>query len=487
MNPLDKITRARASLINAQPFYGCLALHLQPSERPDLTDTMATDGVHLFWNAAFVDELTEAQLMGVVAHEVTHCALAHHARIGARDLETFNRAADFAINPGLVAAGLTLAPGMLLNPAFANLSAEEIYSILSRAKPQQKPQQGGQGGQGQPQAQSGQPGQQGGQAGAPTPGNGQPIGGQPGNGQPQAGNGPPAAGGQPSASGQQGAPQGGQPQGAGNGQPGPATGQGGQPSGQGGQSSGGQGQPGNGQASGRGVHGMGGIIPAASVADAADEIDRWQVITRQAVNVAKAHNAGTVPGYLKDLVGELNTPRADFRELLAAFIDSRVSFDYSFARPNRRFIHAGYYLPGAIVDGLEHVVFAVDTSGSITADMINAAASEIAGAMEAGKIQRLTVLMADTRVCSVSEFTKGDDVDLKPAGGGGTDFRDTFRWIADNAAEASAVVYLTDLEVSQFGEEPACPVLWATHGDSRRFEGLAAEVPFGEAVYIGRL
>jgi predicted metal-dependent peptidase len=235
-----------------------------------------------------------------------------------------------------------------------------------------------------------------------------------------------------------------------------------------------------------GTYGMGGIMRPASPADAAEEADRWQVLARQAANVAKAQ-AGTVPGYLRDMLAELAEPRQDFRDLLADFIDSRVACDYSFSRPNRRFVHAGFYLPGVTVDGLEHVVFAVDTSGSITAPMIEAAAAEIVGALESGKIQRLTVLMADTRVCSVSEFSKGDDIKLVPAGGGGTDFRATFQWIADNAPDASAVVYLTDLQVTEFGQEPAAPVLWATHGDSRRFRELAARVPFGEPIYIGRL
>lgn len=488
---LTKITRARSLLIVTQPFFGCLALHLEPVERRDI-EAMATDGRALFFNPDFVESLSEPELVGVIAHEVMHCALGHHARLQNRDLPDFNRAADYAINPMVLAAGLQLPKGVLIDAAYAGLGAEEIYSILRGQDSKPEPDQGqgapDQGGQDQGQGAQSAPGQD--QGGQPSTGqgqDGQEAAGQ-GNGQPGQGKPGQAAGnapGQDQGTGHGGQPSGQDGQAADNGQGGkePASGQG-----QAGPAEPGQGAATRGQGGQPGAYGMGGIMaPAGGPAAATEEADKWQVLARQAANVAKAHNAGTVPGYLRDMLAQLNEPAADFRELLANWIDSRVAFDYSFSRPNRRFVHAGFYMPGATVDGLEHVVFAVDTSGSMSREQLNAAASEIVGALESGKIERLTVLMADKRVCSVAEFTRGDDCELEPAGGGGTDFRDTFRWIEENAADATAVVYLTDLDVKQFGQEPACPVLWAVHGDSRTFKALAEHVPFGEPVYIGRL
>lgn len=500
---VTKITRARSALITSQPFFGCLALHLEISEAPEI-DTMATDGRHLFFNADFVLQMTDAELTGVIVHEVEHCALGHHARLGNRDLDRFNRAADYAINPGIIRAGFSLPAGVLNRADFDGLGAEEIYSILSREDGQQQAQQqqgqqgqqAGQQGNGQGDAGNGQAGQPTGQqgqssagpgagqpgSGQPSPGAGQPGGGAAGAGQPDpnaagagagaGGPGSPGPGTDTAGGGQPGPGAGNPAPGTGNGQPMPGAGQPGQ-----------SGQPGP---VAPGTYGMGGIMPAASAAEAAAELDRWQVLARQAVNVAKAHNAGTVPGYLESLVSELNAPRVDFRELLAQFIDSRTAWDYSFSRPNRRFVHAGVYLPGTAPDGFDHLVFVVDTSGSITQPMIDDAAAEIAGAMETGKVARVTVLMADTAVRHVYEFEKGADIELTMAGGGGTRFGDSFRWIDREAPDASAVIYLTDLVTSDFGEDPGCPVLWATFGDSRRFPELAAKVPFGEPVYIGR-
>jgi len=91
---------------------------------------MATDGVSLFCNPNFVEKLSAAELKGILAHEVMHPALQHHTRRDGRDLGRWNRACDYAINPMLIEAGLTLPSGVLSDPRFNGMSAEEIYNHL---------------------------------------------------------------------------------------------------------------------------------------------------------------------------------------------------------------------------------------------------------------------------------------------------------------------------------------------------------------------
>jgi predicted metal-dependent peptidase len=115
-------------LVLGQAFFGTLALRLKLI--PGTLPTMATDGSRIVYNPAFVDEPKPAELEGTLAHEVLHCALGHHCRRGERDQELWNVATDFAINPILIGDGLVLPTGALVNPAFNNLSAEEIYARL---------------------------------------------------------------------------------------------------------------------------------------------------------------------------------------------------------------------------------------------------------------------------------------------------------------------------------------------------------------------
>jgi predicted metal-dependent peptidase len=91
---------------------------------------MATDGVSLYYNPDFVETLNAATLAGTLAHEVMHPALHHHVRRSGRDPKRWNVACDYAINPLLVDAGLSLPQGVLLDNRFRGMSAEQIYNLL---------------------------------------------------------------------------------------------------------------------------------------------------------------------------------------------------------------------------------------------------------------------------------------------------------------------------------------------------------------------
>ena len=442
MKALDRIIRARSILIQEQPFFGVLASHLQLVEMPEC-GTAATDGARLMFAPDFIATLSDPELLFVVAHEAGHCALQHLSRIGNRDMTEANIAADYALNRDLVAARIGKMPADgLLDAQYDGLGMEEIYAMrqAQKRKEQSGQKQGKEGEQGKPGA-NGQGEAQSAPSASPDAGQGMP--------------------------GKDGTPQ--------------------------------DGKPGQGDASGQGEsdkpgqaaarNGIGGIMKPGqgTEAEAAEMADKWQVIARQAASIAKARNAGTLPGFAARVIDAISAPAVDYRELLAELINSKITVDYSFSRPNRRLIQYGFYLPGIVVDSIDHLIFAIDTSGSIDQTMLANAASEVIGAMESGKVRKLTVIFADRRVCAVQEFELGDDIALMPQGGGGTAFSDTFRWIEANASDATAVIYLTDLEVSDYGTEPAMPVFWAVHGDSRSFARHAAAVPFGEAIYIGRL
>ena len=100
---------------------------------------MATNGQRIIYNPEFVENLTPAGLEGVLAHEVLHCALAHHCRRGSRELGLWNEACDYAVNPIVLDNGMALPAGVLVNPAFHDLSTEEIYAHLRKGREQQPP------------------------------------------------------------------------------------------------------------------------------------------------------------------------------------------------------------------------------------------------------------------------------------------------------------------------------------------------------------
>ena len=124
-----RIQKARTTLLLDHPFFGTLLFRLGGKPSRSIA-TMATDGVSLFYNAEFVDTLNAAELAGVLAHEVMHPALQHHTRRGDRDRVRWNMACDYAINPMLLDAGLTLPKDVLIDNRFRGMSAERIYNLI---------------------------------------------------------------------------------------------------------------------------------------------------------------------------------------------------------------------------------------------------------------------------------------------------------------------------------------------------------------------
>jgi predicted metal-dependent peptidase len=124
-----RLQRARTSLLLDHPFFGSLLFRLKWREVASV-ETMATDGVSLFYNREFVMELPAAHLVGVLAHEALHPALQHHIRRGKRCPKRWNQACDYAINLLVLDAGLSLPDDALVSELYRCMSAEQIYNLL---------------------------------------------------------------------------------------------------------------------------------------------------------------------------------------------------------------------------------------------------------------------------------------------------------------------------------------------------------------------
>jgi predicted metal-dependent peptidase len=211
--------------------------------------------------------------------------------------------------------------------------------------------------------------------------------------------------------------------------------------------------------------------------------DCRQAESEAAVAVAQAQQAarvrGQLPAGLARLVEEVLQPRVDWRDVLREFVSSHARNDYAWSPPNRRFVHAGLYLPGLRSEELGDVVLAVDTSGSIGEKELARFAAEAQGILEAFDCT-LTILYHDSDVQRVQHWRSGDGpLVLEPVGGGGTSHLCVFDRIAAQGELPTCVVCLTDL-YSVFPEAPpAVPVLWAVAGSNN------AQPPFGRRVSVG--
>jgi len=420
----EKLTRSRVQLLLKQAFFGTLALRLKlvPGSLP----TMATDGSRIVYNPAFVDELKPAELEGTLAHEVLHCALGHQCRRGERDSELWNVAADFAINPILIGNGFVLPVGALVDPAFNNLSAEEIYARLLRrrseedgaTKPQQQQTNAGGG------TATGPQGTDGTMPSTPKPDpSHQPVSDQRGR-----------------TTGEAVGPASVRP--GGFGEVWDATDE----------------------------HGQ-----TASPAEKCRQEHEWGIAAEQALRSAKAW--GHEPAGIERPLSESRQSKQDWRAILRDFVAATTPSDYRWTPPNRRYIASGLYLPSVEHHGLGEIVIAVDTSGSIGKIELEQFAGEISAISEEAQPEAIHVVYCDAAVQCAQQFGPSEPVRLEPRGGGGTDFRPAFDWVSENNIAPVCFIYLTDLCCHSYPETPEYPVLWVTHS--------SRTAPFGETVRIG--
>jgi predicted metal-dependent peptidase len=136
LSSMVRIQKARTTLLLDHPFFGTLLFRLGAQARSSIA-TMATDGVSLYFNPLFVETLSAAEIAGTLAHEVMHPALQHHTRRGDRNPRRWNIACDYAINPMLLDAGLTLPKDVLIDNRFRGMSAEHIYNLLEEGEQNQ--------------------------------------------------------------------------------------------------------------------------------------------------------------------------------------------------------------------------------------------------------------------------------------------------------------------------------------------------------------
>lgn len=368
-----RITQARTTLLLDQPFFGMLSLKLRMQEDPSCA-TAWTDGRSLGYNAQYIAGLTDAQLQGLIAHEVMHCACGHPWRRDAREMKRWNIAADYAINAILTDAKFELPDGALLDSQYAGKHAEWIYD---RLPPSQDPNDDPSDDPGSQD--SNQPGQQPG-AGAPD------------------------------------------------------------------------------------------VRDAPTEADAPTESE-WQQDVRQ----ASKQSRGTMTGGQKADVAAATAPTVDWRTLLRKYAQEVAKADYSWQRPNTRYIPLGLFLPALHSIACGPLVIAIDTSGSIDDVLLTQFATEVRTIADDIQPAYVDVVYCDTQIHRRDRFERGDTVVIAAVGRGGTSFEPVFEQQAETGEVPACLIYLTDLDGSFPDVAPDYPVIWAAYGTTQI-------APFGDTV-----
>lgn len=454
-----RIRSARMRLVAREPFYGSLVLNFRLKESGRVS-TLWTNGDILEYNPLYIARLDDDELEGVLAHEAEHCALKHNLRRGDRDVKRWNIATDYVINRDLINSGFKLPEGAYDDPRYDRYTAEEIYDLLPDEEPKKKK---GKDGEQQPQKGAGASGA-GGKGKPDKDGEKQKGGKGKGGEKPESGDEEPQEGSGSAGHGEE----------PDDGEPDEKDGGGAQE-----QFARPEDDPGM----------------CGSIGDPADEEEaaaigkQWDESVKDAEALTRMIDPGKLPASMRrEEAAVFEKPRVDWRALLRKFIDRAVARDYSFSRPNRRHIASDILMPGRVPDNPSHIVAIIDTSGSINAATLAMFRQQLQDMLDDNAMDKLTIACADTQVYrdKVESFKPGEIVDVKKYGGGGTDFADAMRWASGEIGEdVTAIVYLTDMATSNFGDPKEIPVLWAIGGSDRKsLESWASRSTFGEKIWL---
>jgi len=176
--------------------------------------------------------------------------------------------------------------------------------------------------------------------------------------------------------------------------------------------------------------------------------------------------AGRLGIDLPRAISDMLNPVIDWKKELAEFVTStcKGKDEDTWRKFNRRLISNDIYLPTVENETIGEVVVAIDTSGSIGQEQLDAFASELVSICEAVSPDAVRVLWWDTKVHGEQLFT--DNYEnlgsmLKPLGGGGTRVSCVAEYINKKKINAECVLVFTDgyLE-SDVVWNISAPTLW---------------------------
>jgi len=202
---------------------------------------------------------------------------------------------------------------------------------------------------------------------------------------------------------------------------------------------------------------------------------------KQAV-IQAAQSAGPdVPESVKRMISELISPRMDWRDVLRTQLESSLRSDFTFMRPSKR--SGEVIFPGMNKDEELNIAVFLDTSGSISKDMLRDFLSEVQGIMDQYQSYKIHIAQFDTNVYAPDTFTSDDGRSMNEyeiTGGGGTDFEVVYNYMAQEGIEPDQMVMFTDgYPWGSWGNPDYCDVLHVIHGDKQR----KIEAPFGVTIH----
>lgn len=188
--------------------------------------------------------------------------------------------------------------------------------------------------------------------------------------------------------------------------------------------------------------------------------DITTILTRARISANMAgEGIGNVPGGAIRTLDEMINPRLPFEVILANYMSRYAADDFSYRRPNRRFI-PDFYLPGAFSEHICNLTYAFDLSGSVTKKQLTSFRNAVRIITDELRPELATLIQWDVELISIEQITATTDVmGIEFRGGGGTRVQPLIDWIRENTPEVTLVFTDGDFRKPDF-EGVTSDIIW---------------------------
>lgn len=172
---------------------------------------------------------------------------------------------------------------------------------------------------------------------------------------------------------------------------------------------------------------------------------KWKDRLIEAYTTAKMK--GNVPVGIERMIGKLDENKIDWKTLLQRYLMNSLPYDYTYARPSKKSISVGEYMPDILKEKID-IAIMIDLSGSVGQKEYTEFMSEIIGLARAFQ-ERITMhfYSHDVEAYNGGIIQNGNIENiknLKLKGGGGTSHKPAFEKLSEELRECKAVIFFTD-------------------------------------------
>lgn len=178
----------------------------------------------------------------------------------------------------------------------------------------------------------------------------------------------------------------------------------------------------------------------------------------RAKTVSEMSGQGNLPGEMQAIIDKMLKPKMPWHILLQRWCTEVSSLASTWSKPNRRY--PSIYLPShGGQDGLAHLIFGIDSSGSMSELDLVVINAELAKIKEIHNPKMMEIISFDTQIQDTWEFQAEDKLDrLSIHGRGGTNMQPLFDLVKQK--RPTALVMFSDMWCHIPDPVPGVSILW---------------------------